>query len=88
MSMAALRLLANAIAVVALGYVGLCAWMYLKQRDFIYYPQFTRVAVQRKRISQLRRDGVTLRGWVVNPGQSRRRSLLRRQCRSGSKFDA
>lgn len=50
-----------------LAYAALCGWMYLNQRDFIYFPQFTRGDVPTD--FALERDGVTLHGWVVNPGQ-------------------
>lgn len=55
-------------AALALGYLGLCAWMYARQRDFTYFPQFTRVD-ERDTNLELRRGGTTLRGWVVNPGR-------------------
>lgn len=71
MKMAALRRpLAILIVVIAAGYASLCAWMYTKQRDFIYFPEYTRVDA-RDTDFEIRRDGVTLRGWVMNPGQSR-----------------
>lgn len=66
--MAALRLLLSAIAVLAAVYIGLCALMYAKQRESMYFPQFTRVDA-RQTDFQIRRDGVTLRGWLMNPGR-------------------
>ena len=57
-----------AIAVLAAGYLGLCAWLYASQRSLIYFPQSTRVEARETDV-EIRRDGVTLRGWVVNPGQ-------------------
>jgi uncharacterized protein len=51
-------------------YLGLCGLMYVRQRDLIYYPQVTRVEVAQTDF-ELWRDGVALRGWVVNPGQAR-----------------
>jgi uncharacterized protein len=54
----------------ALIYLGLCGFMYVKQRDLIYYPQVTRVEATQTDF-ELVRDGITLRGWVVNPGQPR-----------------
>lgn len=51
-------------------YVGLCGYMYVRQRDLIYYPQLTRVEAGTTDFS-LEHGGVTLRGWVVNPGQPR-----------------
>lgn len=50
-----------------LAYAALCGLMYFNQRDFIYFPQFTRGELATD--FALERDGVTLRGWVVNPGQ-------------------
>lgn len=70
MNWAALRLpLAIVIAVIAAAYVGLCAWVYASQRDLMYFPQFTRVDARETDV-EIHRDGVTLRGWLVNPGQS------------------
>lgn len=67
--MTALRLpLAMMIGVIAIGYFALCTWMYIKQRDLTYFPQFTRVAASETDF-ELRRNGVTLRGWLVNPGR-------------------
>lgn len=56
------------IGAIALVYLGLCGWMYVKQRELMYFPQFTHVDA-RQTDFELRRDGVTLRGWAVNPGQ-------------------
>lgn len=53
---------------VTLVYLGLCGYMYVRQRDLVYYPQNTRVEVGQTDFS-LVRNGVKLRGWVVNPGQ-------------------
>lgn len=54
-------------------YVLACAWMALRQRDFIYYPQATRVPASQTDFA-LDRGDATLRGWRVNPG--RRAALL------------
>jgi len=62
-----LPLIAGGVTV-ALVYLGLCAWMYAKQRDFVYFPQVTRVDAHETNF-ELRRDGVTLRGWLVNAGR-------------------
>lgn len=70
MTMAAPRLrLAMVVAVIAMGYVGLCVLMYANQRNFMYFPQFTRVDARETDI-EIHRNGVTLRGWLVNPGQA------------------
>lgn len=50
-------------------YLGLCGFMYLRQRDLMYYPQVTRVEQSQTNFA-LAHDGMTLRGWVVNPGQT------------------
>lgn len=66
-----LRLLMIWIALpLTLVYVGLCGFMYVRQRDLLYLPQDTRVDASQTDFA-LPRDGVTLRGWVVNPGQPR-----------------
>lgn len=68
--MSLLRLLGVFLAVAALGYAALVALMYAKQRQLLFYPQFTRdppVAPE----FQFDVDGATLRGWVVNPGRPR-----------------
>jgi pimeloyl-ACP methyl ester carboxylesterase len=49
-------------------YLGLCGFMYVRQRDLVYYPQHTRVGSEQTDFA-LVRDGITLRGWVVNPGK-------------------
>lgn len=65
-----MKLLWSALAVVALGYVAICALMFLKQRDMMYYPQFTRVDAAETDFS-IQRDGAVLRGWALNPGRSK-----------------
>ncbi len=58
------------LLLLAVAYAGICAYLYAQQRALLYIPQFTRVAVSQTNFS-LVRDGVSLRGWVVNPGQPR-----------------
>lgn len=58
------------IALPPLVYLGLCGLVYARQRDLVYYPQETRVEAAQTDFA-LVHDGVTLRGWVVNPGRSR-----------------
>lgn len=50
-------------------YLGLCGLMYVRQRDLVYVPQETWVEAAQTDFA-LVHDGVTLRGWVVNPGQT------------------
>jgi len=64
-----LAIVSAVLAVIAAAYVGLCAWVYASQRDLMYFPQFTRVDARETDV-EIHRDGVTLRGWLVNPGQS------------------
>lgn len=56
------------LALLALAYAGICALMYFKQRDMMYYPQFTRVERAQTDFS-IEREAVVLRGWVANPGK-------------------
>lgn len=64
------RLVWAPLATLAVAYGGICGWMYAKQRDMMYFPQFTRVDAAQTDFA-IGRDGVTLRGWLVNPGKSR-----------------
>ncbi|MFC3816325.1 alpha/beta hydrolase [Lysobacter sp. GCM10012299] len=49
-----------------IGYAGICAWLFAKQRELIYLPQETRIDATQTNFA-IERDGVRLRGWVVNP---------------------
>jgi fermentation-respiration switch protein FrsA (DUF1100 family) len=49
-------------------YLALCAWMAMREADFIYYPGFTRIDAAQTDFA-LERDGVVLRGWATHPGQ-------------------
>ncbi len=51
-----------------LAYAGICAWLFLVQRQMIYFPAFTRADAAGTGYSLDRGDAV-LRGWVVNPGR-------------------
>ncbi|MFC5568896.1 alpha/beta hydrolase [Lysobacter yangpyeongensis] len=53
-----------------MAYLGLCGFMYVRQRDLVYCPQDTRVEATQTNFSLVNGD-VTLRGWVVNPGRKR-----------------
>lgn len=53
-------------ALPVIGYAGIVAWLFAKQRDLIYLPQGTRVDVAQTDFS-LARDDVQLHGWVLNP---------------------
>ncbi|WP_430392414.1 alpha/beta hydrolase [Dyella sp. 20L07] len=51
-------------------YGGICVALYLGQRQQIYQPEATWRVVRPPDL-ELVRDGVTLRGWVMNPGQAK-----------------
>ena len=56
------------LTLLVLAYAGLCGWLYLQQRQLVYFPQFTRTPASDTDFA-LQRDGAVLRGWVVNPGR-------------------
>lgn len=62
------RMLLAALALPLLGYLALCALMYAQQRDFLYYPQATRLDAIHTDF-RLRRPDATLRGWLLQPGR-------------------
>lgn len=66
--MTMLKPLAGLLALFALAYLALCGWFFLNQRDFIYFPQFSRTDVPRTDYTLAVGD-LTLHGWVVNPGK-------------------
>jgi uncharacterized protein len=69
----AVRLAMTTLGLAVLVYLGLCGLMFARQRELMYYPQLTRVdAAQTDHV--LLRDGITLRGWRVNP--ARRDAIL------------
>ena len=53
------------LALVAYGLV--CGWMYLRQRELLYFPGATRVHADATNFG-LTRGGVSLRGWRFNAG--------------------
>lgn len=63
-----MRTIAMTIGLLAIAYALACAWLALRERDFIYYPQFTRVPASETDFA-LERGDTTLRGWRINPGQ-------------------
>ncbi|TWI03866.1 hypothetical protein IP90_01684 [Luteimonas cucumeris] len=62
------RLVWMPLATLAILYGGLAGWMYFKQRDLVYYPQFTRLDAARTDFA-IERDGMPLRGWLLHPGK-------------------
>jgi uncharacterized protein len=64
-----LRLLKWLLALAALAWLGASAFLYFEQRSLLYYPQGTRVPADQTDFSIVD-QGLTLRGWVLNPGQA------------------
>lgn len=62
------KTVATVIGVLAIAYALASAWLAWRQRDLIYYPQYTRVPASETDFA-LERGDATLRGWRVNPGQ-------------------
>lgn len=62
------KLALTTLLLLVLMYAGLCALLFARQRELMYFPQFTRVDPALTDHA-LRRDGVMLRGWRVNPGR-------------------
>jgi pimeloyl-ACP methyl ester carboxylesterase len=63
-----MRWLAILIALFVLGYGALCVLVFFKQRSLIFYPQLTTEAPRSDDL-RLAREGVVLRGRLLNPGQ-------------------
>jgi len=55
---------------VAVVYLALCAWLYFSQRSLLYFPTPAIAGVQAQAF-ELKHDGLTLKGWIVNPGRPR-----------------
>jgi pimeloyl-ACP methyl ester carboxylesterase len=64
------RVLGVFIAALLCLYAAVCAYLYAAQRHLIYLPESSRQAQQTPDFV-MSRDGVVLRGWVVNPGQTK-----------------
>ena len=57
-------------ALPVLGYAGVVAWLFSKQRELIYLPEGTRIDVAQTDFTLARGD-VQLHGWVLHPHASR-----------------
>ncbi len=64
------KILKRLVLGVALIYLALCAWLYVKQRSLLYFPVPAMANVQAQAF-EFSSDGLQLNGWVVNPGQSK-----------------
>ncbi|GGD42766.1 alpha/beta hydrolase [Pseudoxanthomonas indica] len=57
-------------ALLAIGYVAVCALLYVRQRSLIYFPQYTQAGQNEAATDfELPRPVGLLRGWVINPGK-------------------
>lgn len=66
--MGARKMIFMLLALAIVAYAGICAWMYVKQRDLMYFPQATKVDAKDTDFG-IARNGVMLNGWLVNIGQ-------------------
>ncbi|MBT2746695.1 MULTISPECIES: alpha/beta fold hydrolase [unclassified Lysobacter] len=65
-----LQSLAALAGVAAAGYLSICGWMYVKQRELMYFPQGTRLGVDMTDYTIARGD-IVLRGWRLNAGRDK-----------------
>ena len=63
------KVIATFVVVFAVLYGAICAYLYSKQRELIYYGWVTTIDAASTDYA-LKRPDATLRGWVVNPGQA------------------
>ncbi len=54
-----------------IAYITYIAVLYFLQRDFIYYPMKDDISSNETAYTLTRDDGVTLRGWIINPGRDK-----------------
>lgn len=66
--MGARKMILTLLALAVVAYASICAWMYAKQRDMMYFPQATKVDAKDTDFG-IARNGVMLNGWLVNIGQ-------------------
>lgn len=62
-----------------LGYLGIAGFMYWRQESFLFYPTIaTHEEVRLDHVEKysLVRDGVTVRGWLVNPLYARQKLII------------
>ncbi len=61
------RMTINIILTAAVVYLGICVYLYLNQRAFIYFPQPGVLYTGEKPV-EIQSGEITLRGWAVNEG--------------------
>ncbi|BHH85032.1 alpha/beta hydrolase [Desulforhopalus sp. 52FAK] len=74
-----MNLLLQVIAFLALGYLGIVGFMYWRQESFLFYPTIaTHEDINLDHVEEysFTRDGVTVRGWLVNPLYARHRLII------------
>jgi uncharacterized protein len=54
----------------ALVYIALCTWLYLKQRSLLYFPTPASFSVETQQF-EVQSDALLLKGWLTNPGRQR-----------------
>ena len=64
-----IRALVAILAVAVAVYAAVCALMYFKQRELVYFGEYTRADAATTDYALRRDDGVVLRGWTSNPGR-------------------
>lgn len=57
------------LALLVLAYVGVCAYLYVQQRQMLFQPEDTRVRAEQTNFT-LQRPDATLRGWQLHPAQA------------------
>ena len=64
-----IRILKWILALAVLAWLGACGFLYFAQRSLLYFPQGTRLPASETDFSIVD-QGLSLRGWVLNPGQA------------------
>lgn len=74
-----MNLILQIIVFLALGYLAIVGFMYWRQESFLFYPPVaTHEDQSLKHVEEysITRDGVTLRGWLVNPLYARHKIII------------
>lgn len=74
-----MNLLLQILIFLALGYLGIVGFMYWRQEAFLFYPTAATHAgqnVDHVKEYSYSRDGVTLKGWLVNPLYTRHKIVI------------
>jgi len=74
-----MNLILQIIVFLALGYFGIVGFMYWRQESFLFYPPVATHAdesLNHVEEYSFTRDGVTLKGWLVNPLYARHKIII------------